>query len=198
MKNIPVCFIKEKNGIESKRMILLPDENWRWVFDEQRQSLLLDLSDDMQFVVSVPPKQLAQKQAFTEHFSLDDSSLYFHFLECLGEFPFTDPERVQIVLNAVAAVKYTRPLVSQSWYYRDVDMLSGEPELGEVFSVVTEFTYGDVMIISPGSNASLCIVISQAIQLDADKSLRQSSVCKLMNSKLLPYQAATQYLSKMA
>lgn len=77
-------------------------------------------------------------------------------------------------------------------------MLSGEPELGEVFSVVTEFTYGDVMIISPGSNASLCIVISQAIQLDADKSLRQSSVCKLMNSKLLPYQAATQYLSKMA
>jgi cell division protein ZapC len=119
-------------------------------------------------------------------------------LECLGEFPFTDPERVQIVLNAIAAVKYTRPLVSQSWYYQDVDMLSDEPELGEIFSVLTGSMYGDVMVISPGSTASLCIVISQAIELDTDKALTQSAICKLMNGKLLPYQAAVKYLSKMA
>ncbi len=179
-------------------MILLPDENWCWLYDEQRQTLLLDLTDDMQFAVAIPPKQLAQKTAFTEAFSLDDSSLYFHFLECLGEFPFTDPEKVQIALNAIAAVKYTKPLISHSWYYQDVDMVSEEPELGEVFSVVTDYTYGDVMVISPGSNASLCIVISHAIQLDEENKLRQSAVCKMMNNKLLPYQAAVQYLSKMA
>lgn len=179
-------------------MILVPDESWRWIFDEQRQTLFLDLTDDMQFTVAIPAKQLLLKSAFTESFSLDDSSLYFHFLECLGEFPFTDPERVQIVLNAVAAVKYTKPLVSQSWYYQDVDMLSDEPALGEVFSVVTEHTYGDVMVISPGDKASLCIVIGQSIQLDTEKVLKQSAVCKMMNNKLLPYQAAVKYLSKMA
>lgn len=179
-------------------MILVPDESWRWSFDEQRQQILLDLTDDMQFTAAIPAKQLAKKSAFTELFSVDDSSHYFHFLECLGEFPFTDPERVQIVLNAIAAVKFTRPLVSQSWYYQDVDLLSDMPEPGEVFSVVTESMYGDVMVISPGNTASLCIVISQCIQLDAEKSLKQSAICKLMNSKLLPYQAATKYLAKMA
>jgi hypothetical protein len=30
-------------------MILVPDESWRWSFDEQRQKILLDLTDDMQF-----------------------------------------------------------------------------------------------------------------------------------------------------
>ncbi|WP_316675729.1 cell division protein ZapC [uncultured Tolumonas sp.] len=179
-------------------MILVPDENWRWIFDEQRQNILLDLTDDMQFTAAIPAKQLEKKSAFTESFTVDDSSHYFHFLECLGEFPFTDPERVQIVLNAIAAIKYARPLVSQSWFYQDVNMLSDIPELGEVFSVVTECMYGDVMVISPGSTASLCIVISQSIQLDSDKSLKQSAICKLMNSKLLPYQAATKYLAKMA
>jgi cell division protein ZapC len=179
-------------------MILVPDDSWRWSFDAQRQKILLDLTDNMQFATAIPAKQLADKSAFSEAFTVDDSSLYFHFLECLGEFPFTDPERVQIVLNAIAAVKYTRPLVSQSWYYQDVDMLSDAPELGEVFSVLTGSMYGDVMVISPGSTASLCIVISQAIELDTDKVLSQSAVCKLMNGKLLPYQAAVKYLSKMA
>jgi cell division protein ZapC len=77
-------------------------------------------------------------------------------------------------------------------------MLSETPELGEVFSVVTDYMYGDVMVISPGSTASLCIVISQSLELEPDKSLKQSAVCKLMNSKLLPYQAAVKFLSKMA
>ena len=179
-------------------MILVPDESWRWSFDEQRQKILLDLTDDMQFAAAIPAKQLAKKSAFTEPFTVDDSSHYFHLLECLGEFPFTDPERVQIVLNSIAAVKYARPLVSQSWYYQDVNMLSETPELGEVFSVVTDYMYGDVMVISPGSTAPLCIVISQSLELEPDKSLKQSAVCKLMNSKLLPYQAAVKFLSKMA
>jgi cell division protein ZapC len=179
-------------------MILVPDDNWCWLFDEQHQTILLDLADDMQFKTAIPAKQLENRSAFRESFSVDDSSYYFHFLECLGEFPFADPERVQIVLNAIAAIKYARPMVSQSWFYQDVDILHDMPELGEVFSVVTQHMYGDVMVISPGSTASLCIVISHNIQLDFDKSLRQSAICKLMNNKLLPYQAATKYLSKMA
>ncbi len=179
-------------------MILVPDESWCWMYDERHQTLLLDLSDNMQFAAAIPAKQLAEKNAFSESFSVDDSSLYFHFLECLGEFPFTDPERVQIVLNAIAAVKFVKPLVCHSWYYRDVDMVSEAPEMGEVFSVVTEHMYGDVMVISPGEKASLCIVISHSIQLDQDSALKQSTICKLMNTKLLPYQAAVQYLSKMA
>lgn len=179
-------------------MIITPDESWRWGFDEQRQCLLLDLHDDMQFVSAIPVKQLAQKSSFNEEFSVDDSSYYYHFLECLGEFPFSDPERVQIVLNAIAAIKYVKPLVCQSWLYKDVCIVDEAPELGEVFSLVTEQSYGDVMVISPGENASLCIVISRDIQLDEEKSHQQNVIVKLMNSKLLPYQAAVGYLSKMA
>ena len=97
-------------------MILVPDESWCWMYDERHQTLVLDLSDNMQFAAAIPAKQLVEKKAFSETFTVDDSSLYFHFLECLGEFPFTDPERVQIVLNAIAAVKFVKPLVSHSWY----------------------------------------------------------------------------------
>ncbi len=179
-------------------MIITPDETWRWSFDERRQSLVLDLNDNMQFASVIPTKQLTVKSSFAEDFSVDDSSYYYHFLECLGEFPFSDPERVQIVLNAIAAIRYVKPLVCQSWFYKDVGLVDEAPELGEVFSIITEHTYGDVMVISPGDNASLCIVISRSIKLDSDKTLLQCSICKLMNAKLLPYQAAVRYLSKMA
>lgn len=179
-------------------MILIPDDDWRWIFDEQRQKLLLDLSDEMQFCACLPVKQLACKEAFTQTFDLDDYSLYYHFLECLGEFPFSDPERVLITLNAIAAVKYAKPLVCHSWLYRTADLVTCATETGEVYSVFTNFGYADVMVISAGENASLCILLSPKLQVEADTLLHQSAVFKLLNAKLVPYQAAEQYLARQA
>lgn len=177
-------------------MVLIPDDNWRWIFDEQRQKLLLDLSDEMQFCTCIPRKQLVCREAFTESFNLDDYSLYYHFLECLGDFPFSDPERVQLTLNAVAAVKYVKPLMCQSWLYKTADLLRDRTEIGEVYSIFTEFGYADVMVISVGDQASLCILLSPELKTEEDTVLHQSAILKLLNTKLVPYQAAEQYLAR--
>lgn len=179
-------------------MILIPTEEWCWTFEQSSSTLLLNLHNQMQFQVGIPSKQLNKSLCFDQPFSLDDVSHYYHFLECLGEFPFSDPERVQIVLNAIAAINFTKPSVPNGRCYRDVDEITCAPNKGQVFSVVTHYGYGDVMTLTSNENASFCILISPSLQTQADEVLQQSAVFKVMNSKLLSYHSACSYLSKLA
>lgn len=179
-------------------MILIPTEEWCWFYEQFESALFLNLHDKMQFKVGIPSKQLDKSLCAPQQFSLDDVSHYYHFLECLGEFPFSDPERVQIVLNAIAALNFTKPSVPNGRYYHDIGEIDFAPNKGEVFSIVSDFGYGDVMVLSANENASLCILISPKLQISEDETIAQSAVFKVMNTKLLPYQSACTYLSKLA
>lgn len=179
-------------------MILIPTKEWCWVYDNVKSALFLNLHDNMQFKVGIPSKQLNKSQCIAQDFSLDDVSHYYHFLECLGEFPFSDPERVQIVLNAIAAINFSKPSVPNGRFYRDIGEIDFAPNKGEVFSIVTEFGYGDIMVLNANENASFCILISPSLQVSYDETLGQSAIFKVMNSKLLSYQSVCTFMSKLA
>jgi len=175
-------------------MILLPDDNWRWCFDADRDRLLLDLSAELQFETAYPAKQLVPAARAAQPFTLEDSSHYFHLLECIAELPLSEPERVQIVLNAIAACRFCKPMLPQSWFFRDFDFMQAAPLLGEVVSMISEQGHGDFLVIDPGETASLCLLLSEQMALNEEKQLGQCAVIKVMNNRLIPFQAVSSQL----
>ena len=77
------------------------------------------LRAELQFETAYPAKQLVPAAQEAQSFSLDDASHYFHLLECIAELPLSEPERVQIVLNAIAACRFCKPMLPQSWFFRN-------------------------------------------------------------------------------
>ncbi|MGL4755587.1 MAG: cell division protein ZapC [Aeromonadaceae bacterium] len=170
-------------------MILVPDDHWHWMYDEKMDRLLLDLSADMQFATAYRGKQLTDDVRHSAAFSLDDTSHYFHLLECIGELPFAEAERVQIVLNAVAAMRYAKPQMPQSWHLQEFNLLSRPPLLGEVVMLANSFGHADVLVIEPGEKASLCMLLCGELILSEDKTLHVHQLIKVMNNRIIPYSA---------
>ncbi len=175
-------------------MILLPDDNWCWCFDAARDRLLLDLSAELQFETAYPARQLVAAAREAHPFSLDDTSHYFHLLECIAELPLSEPERVQIVLNAIAACRFCKPMLPQSWFFHDYDLMHKPPLLGEVVSMIGEHGHGDFLVIEPGETASLCLLLGERLALNEEKQLTQSGIIKVMNNRLIPFQAVNRQL----
>lgn len=179
-------------------MILVPGNDWRWCYDEGRDRLLLDLSADMQFETAYQAKQLTPAARQTYDFSLDDTSLYYHLLECIGELPFSEPERVQIALNAVAIRRFGRNSMPKSWFFREVGLMHEPPLLGEVVTLIGDHGHADFLVIEPGDQASLCLLLAEQFMLSDDKCLAQSGVLKVMNNRLIPFCAVSGELLRHA
>lgn len=179
-------------------MILVPNDSWQWNYDEKTDSLVLDLSDRMQFTTAFRSKQLTSQAKCSRQFTLDDASHYYHLLECIGELPFSEAERVQIVLNAIAVIRFAKPQMPQSWYFREFNLLHEAPLFGEVVTLVCESGHRDFLVIEPGDNASICLLLEGTMQLAEDKVLSAHSFIKVMNNRIIPFHAVSNQLLRLA
>lgn len=179
-------------------MILVPDNSWLWHFDEQTDRLLLDLSDDLQFATTLRGKQLTADAKQASAFSLDDTSHYYHLLECIGELPFSEPERVQVVLNAIAMIRFAKPQMPQSWFFREFNLLRQAPLFGEVVTLASADGYHDFLVIEPGQTASVCLLMNGRVPLDDEKCLHANQSIKVMNNRLIPFAAVCNQLLRQA
>mgnify|MGYP003589460039 CR=1 FL=1 len=175
-------------------MILLPDEHWQWVYDDQADNLYLDLSAEMQFLTAYKSKQLHADAKLGSEFTLDDTSHYFHLLECISELPFAEVERVQMVLNAVTLMRFMKLSTPQSWHFREFNLMRYAPLLGEVVTLATDYGYADFLVIEPGENASVCMLMSGNLALTEDKVVEAHQAVKVMNNRLIPFCAVNSAL----
>ena len=179
-------------------MILVPNDNWQWQYDEKTDSLLLDLSERMQFTTAYRGKQLTPQARIASQFTLDDASHYYHLLECIGELPFSEAERVQIVLNAVAAIRFGKPQMPQSWHFREFNLVRETPLFGEVVTLVSAYGHQDFLIIEAGESASVCMLLNGVLPLADDKELTAHQYIKVMNNRIIPFSAVSSQLLRMA
>ena len=179
-------------------MILVPNEYWHWCFDEENERLMLDLSDGLLFNTAYQAKQLSSEASKPQAFTLDDVSCYFHLLECIGELPFSEAERVQIVLNAIAALRFAKPQMVRSHFFRQFDVMGEAPLFGEVVTLVTEYGHADFLVIEPGSNASVAILLGGVLRLDENKELAAGGIIKVMNNRIIPFHAVSSQLLRLA
>ncbi|UJF18088.1 cell division protein ZapC [Vibrio sp. SS-MA-C1-2] len=167
--------------------MLKPNNDWEWYYESECNSLLLDLGNEYVFRVSIPMKNLVPTAKESSSFSVNDAATFQIFNESLKDLDIVDNRGPEVLLNAIAAVRYHKPLMPKSWFFTDsgVDF---SPQQGEVVTMCNDLNCGRFLILENSGAASLCICIEASFELSESKTLHFCETIKVMNDRMSQYQ----------
>lgn len=170
-------------------IMLKPSDTWTWYYDNKAQSLMLDLGMDMVFCVNLPHKVLVEG-AFSEcKFSVDDASAYQMFVEHISYLPLSEPRKVELALNCVAAKRFHKPMLPKSWFFETQSDAGYAPEEGEVISLKNDLGEGRFIIVENYECASMCMLVDMdAFALNPTKYMAFCEPIKVMHDRMAPMQ----------
>lgn len=167
-------------------MKIKPDDNWRWFYDSEHERMMLDLADGMLFRSRFSAKMLTPDAFNAPEFSVDDAALFFTFYEKCRRVMLNDAQRAELILNALVASRFLKPLMPKSWYF-DCCCHVMQPAVGDVVKVKLQHSceHARLLVVESGDNAALCLVAQAHLTL-AGKTMQLGEAIKVMNDRLLP------------
>ncbi|OAN17932.1 cell division protein ZapC [Photobacterium jeanii] len=167
--------------------MLKPNNSWKWYFDQQHNSLMLDLGNEMVFRVAIPAKLLVTCALEDNTFTVDDASIYQTFKDRIDNLDLPRARKAELALNAVAASRFHKPMMPKSWFFK-TQSHGYEPELGEVVTLETETGTSKFIVIENSGSASLCMMAElDTLALNSTKEMKYCDTIKVMNDRIPPF-----------
>lgn len=175
--------------------MLQPTTEWYWYCD--KQYLMLSLNKNLQFQTAYKTNKLLNLPLGKQWFSLSDAERYMTLAEQLqsSQLKVNEAELTQILLNAVAAKTFHKPVTLRSWYFSTQNHGGAIRQLA---SLENQAGKGNVLVLEQGQDVATCMVISSGLLLSVNKQLNQFELVKVMNNRLIPYIALANSFSQTA
>ncbi|OCG11272.1 hypothetical protein A9G09_00710 [Gilliamella sp. wkB292] len=168
------------------KLAFRPTDSWRWYFDSDYDSLMLEVSPEMLFRSCYPSKMLIPDVFGEFPFSVSDATAYYQFFDSCQLLNLNDSQKIELSINAIVAANFLKPQMPKSWYFSQ-QITAYRPKMADI--VVVNMQEGGqsvfLMVVEAGENASLCI-IAQPTFGAMNKTFYFSEAIKVMNDRLMP------------
>ncbi|MCG9738978.1 cell division protein ZapC [Shewanella insulae] len=173
-------------------MLLMPQRDWQWIYNDSYGVLSVSLGSDMEFLTPYTTKALIPDALTTTEFNVEHAKFYIEFIERIGKsLNSADAVRVQLALNATAAHFLLKPQMPKSWFF-ETSAVCVYSELGKVFQLKCQEQAVKVLVVESNIQASLVMLLSPELHLNDSKAMRQFDCIKVMNDRLHPLKASRQ------
>ncbi len=170
--------------IEKSCNMLKPSDKWNWYFCDSEGHLMLDLGNEMVFKTLLPKKLLVTCAFTSGQFTVDDASDYQVFKESVAYLDLSEPRKVELILNCVAAKRFHKPVQPKSWFF-DIQNAETVPHVGEIVQLKNRMNAGRFIVLEVGEYASLCASIElEAFTLALGKELKYGQAIKVMHDRM--------------
>jgi len=171
-------------------MKIKPDDQWRWFFDAEQDRMMLDLANGMLFRSRFPRKMLTPDAFNAAVFSVDDAAQFYTWQESCRETSLSDDRCAELLLNALVAYRFLKPLMPKSWHFRICQRHHWQPGESDLVTVTLEESGEEarMLVIEAGENAALCVLAQPQLQL-AGKTMMLGDAIKIMHDRLQPWHA---------
>lgn len=157
---------------------------WQWIYDSKRQRLQLAV-DDLMLDISCPRRLLQLNLPAQNSFDVDDADAFYRFRDYLESYvQLNVSEQFQASIHGVAALRFMKPALPQSWHFRFNQLLNDWPTSHLACTLDSGLDSCEFLIIEQDERTSLCLLLAPQMRLSPSKVMHQFECIRVLNDRL--------------